>query len=311
VLLGKGTGGLQPEVDYTITGAYGQIQAADFSGDGKIDLAVTSIEPPDGVNELVGNGDGTFQASQFFPAGSTVIAGLVAGDLNGDKKPDLAVLDSNLGAITLLNTGAVSFSPTTPINFPAQLIDTSSVPLTVTLVNKGLSALSVQSVKVSGPFQVKNTCAGHVGAGASCTISSVFEPKTAGPFSGLITIQDSASSKPQVIEVFGEGTVLQLLPTELNFGDQKVGVKSQPSQIKVTNKSNEPVTVTGNGINGSDSGDFSESTSCEQTLAAGASCTMSVTFTPRKIGARSANAYIDVSNGANPAPVILEGIGTN
>ena len=60
---------------------------ADFNGDGKPDLAVlTSTD----VRILLGNGDGTFQAStQVYTA--TFAYSITVGDFNGDGKPDLAV----------------------------------------------------------------------------------------------------------------------------------------------------------------------------------------------------------------------------
>ena len=45
--------------------------------------------------------------------------------------------------VTLLNTGVVGFSPTTPIRFPFQLVGTTSPPQTITLTNRGSNTLSV------------------------------------------------------------------------------------------------------------------------------------------------------------------------
>lgn len=74
--------------------------AADFNGDGKIDLAVADQGSND-VAVLLGNGDGTFQAASFFPVGSSP-AELTAADLNGDGKIDLAVTNNNSGDVAVL-----------------------------------------------------------------------------------------------------------------------------------------------------------------------------------------------------------------
>lgn len=109
--------------------------------------------------------------------------------------------------IVLLNTGVVSFSSATPLRFGNQLVGTTSAPLTVTLTNTGRGALTISSMKASsGQFAVTSTCGASVPAGANCTISATFSPKTKGYRSGTIRIDDSASSKPQVIELFGTGT---------------------------------------------------------------------------------------------------------
>ncbi|HMD07447.1 MAG TPA: FG-GAP-like repeat-containing protein [Candidatus Acidoferrum sp.] len=78
--------------------------AADFSGDGKQDLAVTNTGCNTcGLTILRGNGDGTFQAPLFTAnlGGPYYVA---SGDFNGDGKQDLAVI----GFVpTNLNTAAV------------------------------------------------------------------------------------------------------------------------------------------------------------------------------------------------------------
>jgi hypothetical protein len=68
-----------------------ELVAGDFNGDGKLDLALTNGN--DGTNTVsifLGNGDGTLQAPQSFPAGPTPEI-LSVGDFNGDGKLDLAV----------------------------------------------------------------------------------------------------------------------------------------------------------------------------------------------------------------------------
>src|ERR1039457_168529 len=88
------------------------IAAADFNGDGKIDIAVAN-SGSNNVTVLLGNGAGGFTSASGspFPAGSQPYS-VVVGDFNGDGKPDLAIannLSQNLPI--LLGNGAGGFTP--------------------------------------------------------------------------------------------------------------------------------------------------------------------------------------------------------
>jgi hypothetical protein len=211
VLLGNGDGSFQQAVDYD-TFFPTWVIAQDLDGDGKIDLITSNpgllgVSPP-GVTVLKGNGNGKFQPGVFYPAGSGPDEGYVAaGDFNGDHMLDLVTVNSDGEAIiTLLNTGVVSFSPTTPLTFPSQAVGTTSSPKAVKLTNTGSTDLKITSMTASTEFAVKSNCGATVAPSATCTITATFTPTQQGTVQGTITIIDSASSKPQVIEVSGIGT---------------------------------------------------------------------------------------------------------
>jgi hypothetical protein len=110
VLLGNGDGTFRPPVAYATHGgnsAEQSVVAADFSGDGIIDLAVKSLF---GVDVLRGNGDGTFQPAVFYP--SNVGRGLQVADINGDGIPDLIAGPSAGGpGVFWLGNGDGTFQP--------------------------------------------------------------------------------------------------------------------------------------------------------------------------------------------------------
>jgi hypothetical protein len=153
----------------------------DFNGDGILDAAtVGSVRERGKVRVLLGNGDG---------------------------KPDLLVVNAVNGYITtLLNTGGVSFSPTTPLDFKSQAVGTTSPSQAVTLTNNGADALKIASMEASAEFAVTSTCGTAVAPGASCTVSATFSPTKKGAAQGTISIVDNASSKPQVVKFLGTGT---------------------------------------------------------------------------------------------------------
>ena len=205
VLLGNGDGTFQPLVNYQTQDPI-WAAVADLNGDGNPDLIAVNFDKPAGASVFLGNGDGTFQPPTLYPTGiESRFVGV--GDFNGDHRLDLVVPSWGNGNVpVLLNTGVVSFSPTTPLSFKKQAVGTTSSPQTVTLTNTGNTALKISSMKAAGQFAMTSTCGPTVAAGANCTIIVTFSPKTKGAKSGTVTINDSASSKPMVIDLSGTGT---------------------------------------------------------------------------------------------------------
>jgi len=108
LLLGNGDGTFQAPVGFATDQIPNAIAAADFNGDGKMDVAVLcswSTIPfspdTDVVDIFLGYGDGTFQNKTSYHVDFTA-AGLLVTDLNHDGAPDIAVLNAYVGDVTVL-----------------------------------------------------------------------------------------------------------------------------------------------------------------------------------------------------------------
>jgi len=132
VMLGNGDGTFQaPSQAAAIEYNPLSMAAADFNGDGKLDLAVANYDRT--VSLLQGNGDGTFQPQTVITLGSGFIGeeAIAVGDFNGDGKLDLAVstVASTVGQtwqiLILLGNGDGTFQP--PASFPTSGIGLSSI----------------------------------------------------------------------------------------------------------------------------------------------------------------------------------------
>ena len=291
----------------------------DFNGDGKLDLA-TANSVANTVSILLGNGDGTFQSNADSPTSSTP-AGIVAGDFNQDGRLDLAVTNTASNTVSILlqpgsGSPVVSLSPTS-LNFPTQLVNTTSAGQTVTLTNTGTATLLITSIAIGGTnaadfTQTGTTCGGSVNPGASCTVTVAFAPKARGTRSASLNFTDNAPNSPQAVPLTGTGTVVKLVPPSLGFGNQQVGTQSPPQSVTLTNTGGQPLNITSINLTGANRGDFGKGTTCSTTtaLAAGASCKIKVSFKPTATGARSASVSISDDGGGSPQLVPLSGNGT-
>ncbi|MGA2628826.1 MAG: choice-of-anchor D domain-containing protein [Terriglobia bacterium] len=97
-----------------------------------------------------------------------------------------------------------------------------------------------------------------------------------------------------------------LTPGSLTFNSQPVGYASAAQTVTLTNSGNAALSITRIAA----SGDFAETNACGASLAAGANCAISVTFTPSTGGTRSGTLTITDNAAGSPHTVTLTGTGT-
>ena len=107
ILLGNGDGTFRPRAQYAGPNFADAITAADFSGNGNLDLAVGNFTGP--LRLFPGNGDGTFANPVVIP-GAPWTEFLTTADLNGDGRPDL-IATPNGGVRVILSGGGTVTPP--------------------------------------------------------------------------------------------------------------------------------------------------------------------------------------------------------
>ena len=125
ILLGKGDGTFTQGQELSPGGSPNAFAVSDLNGDGKLDLvfAVLSDQSQSGgdggaISVLLGKGDGTM-GTPTNVATHTAIGGLAAGDLTGDKVPDLVISDFTYGSVYVLKgngDGTFQTEQTVPSN---------------------------------------------------------------------------------------------------------------------------------------------------------------------------------------------------
>jgi hypothetical protein len=198
--------------------------------------------------------------------------------------------------------------------FGTQTVKVSSSALTTTLSNSGSTPLNITSVTFTGTnaadfTQGQNTCVGALAAGASCSIDVIFTPATIGNRAARLNVTDDAANSPQTVLLQGTGTAVQFTPPSLIFGSIAVGTqKVLPATL--TNQGAKTIAIGGIKITGPNASDFSETNTCGPSLTSGASCTITVTFTPAAQGLSSAQVSVSDNGGGTPQTLPLQGKGT-
>jgi hypothetical protein len=202
------------------------------------------------------------------------------------------------------------------LNFGNQNDGTTSPPLTITVTNTGNSTLNVTSVVIGGAnapdFSETNTCTtAGVAPQSTCAINVTFTPSISGTENATVTVTDNAPNSPESTTLTGvgeaaSGPAVTLVPTSLVFATQLVGTTSPAQTVTLTNTGSALLSITSIAT----TGDFKQTNNCGTSVAAGASCTISVTFTPTTINTRTGTVAVTDNAPASPQTVSLTGTGT-
>src|SRR5437667_185462 len=228
----------------------------------------------------------------FTPTASGARTGTLSLADDAGGSPQMMTLSGNGTA------PGVGLAPTSQIG-RASRRERTNTPMTVALINNGAAALTINSFAASSYFAATSTGASRcltrvatLPAPANCTINVTFTPTASGARTGTLSLTDNAGGSPQIMTLSGNGTApgVGLAPTSLGFGSQPLATTSTPMTVTLTNTGTAALTVNSFAASGDFAATSSGASACPTspaTLAAGANCTINVTFTPTASGART------------------------
>jgi hypothetical protein len=169
----------------------------------------------------------------------------------------------------------------------------------------GVQTCALPIYAVSGIIQTVagDGFAGFSGDGGPATSAGLNYPfGLALDSSGHLFIADANNNRIREVVL---PPFLALSPSSLNFGTELVASTTAPKTVTVQNTG----TATAIIASIAPEGDFAQTNTCGASIAAGATCTISVTFTPAAQGPRSGSLTLTDNASGSPQVVSLSGIG--
>ncbi len=216
-----------------------------------------------------------------------------------------------IGVVSL----ATSVSPSS-LSFASLAVGTTSSPQTVSLSNTGTGTATITNTTITGTnaadFQLSKAC-GSVIPAAGCAIAVTFSPAAPGPSNASLVISDNSTTSPHTVALSGSAVSpsASLSSSALTFNLQYVGSTSASQSVTLTNSSTIPLSISTIAITGTNGSDFLQTNTCGSTVAAGGSCSISVTFEPTAGGSRSASLSITDNATSGVQAVSLSGSGAD
>jgi sugar lactone lactonase YvrE len=292
------------------------ISSISITGANPTDFAIAPSSSCAGTPSLGGGDDCAINVT-FTPSSATSFTAYLSVADNASGSPQVVTLS---GTGTPAPAPQAVLTPST-LTFPSTNVGSTAAVLTTTLANPGNATLNISGVTLGGAnpsdFAISaNGCGATLAANGSCMISVTFTPASAIPLSAALVVADNAANATQTVTLSGTGTLAPapqavLTPSTLTFPSTNVGSTSAVLTTTLANPGNATLNISGVTLAGANPSDFAISANgCGATLAASASCMISVTFTPGS--ATSFSAAISVADDAanSPQTVSLSGTGT-
>ena len=259
---------------------------------------------------------GTTPPTAMQQTGTVVIE---SDSVSGPDILDLVGLAQAAPAQTPSNSGElISFNLSqSSLVFPAVSVGNSTAAQTVTIANTGTTTIHIAALQASPvapattpDFSVNNgDCVTALAPAQSCSFTVAFSPQTSGQRIGAVEIESDSSTALEFVSLLGtaQPAAISIAPARLSFGAVTTGATTH-LPVVLTNTSSSQITLGAISI----TGDYSETGNCPASgaaLAAGAICTLQVSFSPTQSGALAGTLSIANSATSQPLAVPLTGTG--
>jgi sugar lactone lactonase YvrE len=262
--------------------------------------------------------DSTYTRSSLTIQGSEGLDVNAAGDIfAGAPFSNETTFISEISALDVATPPSFMFATT------AVGSTSTDSPKTLTIVNNGNAPLTLTgtpAITAGFTLSSNSTCPqATLAPQASCTFEINFVPTQNGYDNGTLTITDNHLGTPgatQIIKLNGQGTGQSqgpqpvLTPATINFGSLTVGSTSSVQVATLSNTGGVPQGISSFGLFGANTSSFSQTNNCGVSLAAGASCTISIACTPSASGALSASLGVNFPSPEPQESVALSCTGT-
>ncbi|MGC1373964.1 MAG: alkaline phosphatase family protein [Candidatus Sulfotelmatobacter sp.] len=288
-------------------------QAVDTKSPG-FPVTITNIRTtPITVSSITATGDfsQTNNCTTLPVNGTCTITVYFQPSHTGARTGNLTVVDNDVSSPQVVPlTGTAGVLTLTPsvypgLNFKIANVGATSGQQTVTLSNTGTSTVSISKIATVGEFSETNTCGATLSAGGQCTIQVWSAPTTSGTLFGNLFVADNDPTRQQMVRLTGTATGVEISPTKVSFGDVTVGSTSKPYVLTMENVGTAALNI----ASMTPTTYYNQTNECGSSLAAGAKCTIDVTFKPTTTGTLTGTLTVIDNDGMSPQTITLTGIG--
>lgn len=244
------------------------------------------------------------------PAQAQGTGGNLCGINGTDQREALITGTCDIGAADLSSTTAASALPSGDVDLGT--VGTGQPKnTTVYLYNGGGDILGVSGVDVSGTGWTitNNNCVypliTHDG---NCSVSLQFSDATVGTYPGSLTFHTTAGDSAVSLTATTVATpAVSFDQGTLTFATTNAGSTTAGQIVTLTNTGQAALDITRVALGGDAASDYTFTTTCGDTVAAGSHCTATVKFAPKLAGARYAELDFTTNAPDSPEAVMLQG----